>query len=452
MKKLNLLFLVTCFLLSALVTLQGCKQKSDALPSAHQEHAHENHHEGHEHGEEGEGGDLSMSVEEITETECEHGIPAFQCEECRYEVGVVKVDEALIKQTGKTGSALVGTARVMTEAHKAGLNVTGEMKLNENTAAHISPKIEGVIHAVNVDFGSRVKKNDILFAIESPTLSQAVGKYAKHLSMVELHSKIYVREKSLYEQKITSEQELLEARVDLEREQADLHATKKHLQVLGLTEKDIDEGLKNNRAWGDGILPIRSPIDGTIIEKHAVVGELVEPTSDTMLVANLDTVWVWADIYEHDLSAIVRKMKDGPIPVEVRQAAFPDQSFYGHIDYVGATMDEQTRTVKVRAVIDNQDGLLRPGMFCEVAVQIGSEENVLTIPKSALLFDEGATFVYKHWRDDYYLRRPVKKGREFSERVEITEGIAPGEIIVTDAAFLLKSDTLRSKMGAGCAD
>ena len=115
-------------------------------------------------------------------------------------------------------------------------------------------------------------------------------------------------------------------------------------------------------------------------------------------------------------------------------------------------MDEQTRTVKVRAVIDNRDGLLRPGMFCEVAIQIGSEEDVLSIPKSALLSDEGVTFVYKHWRDDYYVRRPVQKGREFSESVEITEGIAPGEVIVTDAAFLLKSDTLRSKMGAGCAD
>jgi len=231
-----------------------------------------------------------------------------------------------------------------------------------------------------------------------------------------------------------------------------LHAAKRHLQVLGLTENAIDEGLKSNRVWGQGILPIRSPINGTVVEKHGVVGELVEPTNDTMLVANLYTVWVWADIYEHDLSAIVQKMKDGPIPIKVRQVAFPDQSFYGHIDYVGATMDEQTRTVKARAVVRNQDGLLRPGMFCKVAVQIGSEENVLTIPKSALLFDEGVTFVYKHWRDDYYVRRPVKKGREFSERVEITEGIVPGEIIVTDGAFLLKSDTLRSKMGAGCAD
>jgi len=166
MKRLNLIFLVTCLLLSALVIMQGCKQKSDALPSTPQEYAHENHHD-----EEGEGGDLSMSLEKITEAECEHGIPAFQCNECRYEVGVVKLDKTLIKQTEKPGSALVGTARVMTGAQQTVLNVTGEIRLNEDTAAHISPKTEGVIYAVNVDFGTRVKKNDILFAIESPTLA-----------------------------------------------------------------------------------------------------------------------------------------------------------------------------------------------------------------------------------------------------------------------------------------
>jgi len=453
MKRFTVILLVICLVLTTLVNLHACKPQSDALSSAGRDHIQEDRHEGHEHtAEETESGDLAMSVDEIAEAVCEHAIPTFQCHECRYEVGVVKVDETLTKKAEHSGAGLVGTMQVISGVQQAGLKVTGEIRLNENTAAHISPKIEGVIHAVHVDFGSEVRKNGILFDVESPTLAQAVSTYLKQLSLVELHSKIYAREKSLYQQEITSEQEMLEARSDLETVEADLHAAKKHLQVLGLTEKDIAQGLKNNRAWGDGILPIRSPIDGTIIEKHAVVGELVDSGHNTILVANLDTLWVWANIYEHDLAPIVRKGNDGPIPVEVRQAAFPNESFYGQIDYVGATMDEQTRTVKVRAVIANHDSLLRPGMFCEVVIQISSEEDVLTIPKSALLADEGATFVFKHWKDDYYIRRLVIKGREFHESVEIIEGISPGDIIVADAAFLLKSDTLRSKMGAGCAD
>jgi cobalt-zinc-cadmium efflux system membrane fusion protein len=115
-------------------------------------------------------------------------------------------------------------------------------------------------------------------------------------------------------------------------------------------------------------------------------------------------------------------------------------------------MEERTRTVKVRATVQNAELLLRPGMFCEIRMGIGAEEEALVIPKVALLSDEGFDFVFTHWREDFYVRRPVKKGREFPDRVEILDGLGPGDTIVTDGAFLLKSDVLREKMGAGCAD
>nr|MBP7323732.1 efflux RND transporter periplasmic adaptor subunit [Deltaproteobacteria bacterium] len=79
-------------------------------------------------------------------------------------------------------------------------------------------------------------------------------------------------------------------------------------------------------------------------------------------------------------------------------------------------------------------------------------EEVLAVPEPALLSDEGVHFIYKHLKDDYYVRRQVTKGREYAGNIEIVEGVNPGELIVADGAFLLKSDTLRSKMGAGCAD
>ena len=119
---------------------------------------------------------------------------------------------------------------------------------------------------------------------------------------------------------------------------------------------------------------------------------------------------------------------------------------------MGATMEERTRTVKVRATVENADRLLRPGMFCEIRMGIGAGKEALVIPKVALLSDEGRDFVFTHWKEDYYVRRPVKKGRELPNRVEIIEGLEPGDRIVAEGAFLLKSDILREKMGAGCAD
>ena len=87
-----------------------------------------------------------------------------------------------------------------------------------------------------------------------------------------------------------------------------------------------------------------------------------------------------------------------------------------------------------------------------ISITAGRPEEILGIPPQALLEDEGANFVFKHWQDDYYVRRAVKVGRVFEELVEVLEGIEPGDTIVTEGAFLLKSDILREKMGAGCAD
>jgi cobalt-zinc-cadmium efflux system membrane fusion protein len=120
---------------------------------------------------------------------------------------------------------------------------------------------------------------------------------------------------------------------------------------------------------------------------------------------------------------------------------------------VGATMSEQTRTVKVRAKIDNSGMELRPGMFCKATLSLDNgQEEVLAVPLSAVFADEGKSFVFKHWKDDFYVRQDVSKGRVFSGMVEILDGLQAGETVVAEGAFLLKSDVLREKMGAGCAD
>jgi cobalt-zinc-cadmium efflux system membrane fusion protein len=170
------------------------------------------------------------------------------------------------------------------------------------------------------------------------------------------------------------------------------------------------------------------------------------------VLADLTTAWVWGGLYERDLANVLTRMAAGIVPVEVTVPAFPGRVFTGQLNYVASTMDETTRTVKVRTVIANGDRLLRPGMFCEVRLLLTSDEDVLAIPKMALLSDEGVDFVFKHMKDDYYLRQNVTKGREFDDAVEILAGLEPGLTIVAEGAFLLKSDVLRSKMGAGCAD
>ena len=392
-----------------------------------------------------------LTAEQVLKARCPHGL-TLKCDECRYEVGVVKVDPSLMQPAGGTASGLVKTLQLAKSKMTTAVNITGEVRMNENSAVHLSPRIPGVIRAVNVDIGAEVAKGDVLFTLDSVELGQALSDWEKNLAMADLSGRNFQREKSLYEKKVGSESDMIEAQMKHEEYQIALKASEHKLHVLGLTAEEIAKIDPNSNDSLSGSLAVRAPINGTIIEKHAVVGELVEPGKDTMILADLDSVWVWGGVYERDLGLLLkRKLADG-IAVELAVPAFPETGFRGQMNYIAATMDEATRTVKVRTVIDNKERLLRPGMFCQGRILITTDEEVLAIPKAALLSDEGVSFVFTHMQDDYYLRTNVQKGRDFAEGVEILKGLAPGPYIVTEGAFVLKSDALRSKMGAGCAD
>ena len=393
----------------------------------------------------------SLTVEQVMQDKCPHGL-TIECAECRYEVGVVKVDPSLMQAAEGAGTGLIKTIQVAQSTTTTAVSITGEVRMNENSAVHLSPRIPGVICAVNVDIGAEVAKGDVLFTLDSVELGQALSDWEKNRAMAELSCRNFQREKSLYEKKVGSESDMIDAQMRHQEYQIALKASEQKLHVLGLSDDDIAKINPNRHDSLSGSLAVRAPISGTIIDKHAVVGELVEPGKDTMVLADLNSVWVWGGVYERDLDLLLkRKLADG-IAVELSVPAYPQTLFRGQMNYIAATMDEATRTIKVRTVIDNKDRRLRPGMFCQGRILLTTDEEVLAIPKVALLSDEGVDFVFTHMQDDYYLRTNVKRGRDFAEGVEILSGLAPGQQIVTEGAFVLKSDALRSKMGAGCAD
>jgi cobalt-zinc-cadmium efflux system membrane fusion protein len=118
---------------------------------------------------------------------------------------------------------------------------------------------------------------------------------------------------------------------------------------------------------------------------------------------------------------------------------------------VAGTLDEATRTARARVVVPNAERLLRAGMFATVTILAGAADAGVALPEEAILEDEGRSFVFVRAEGPYFVRRPVTVGRTFAGWAEVT-GIAAGDEVVSKGAFLLKSDVLRSKMGAGCAD
>ena len=409
-----------------------------ARPIAHDEAAEQGHAEARR-------SDLDQPVDALLAQSCEHDKKTFECDECRYQVGVVKVPKALLDD-GLVRTAVAGRRKL-----EAPLPLTGEIRFDERRVTHLAPSTEARVSAVRVSLGQRVVAGEPLVELESVMLGEAQSQYLEARGVTALARRAAERSEGLREEKIASEKEWLQARQEREAAELRLQAAREKLVRLGLTTGEVEALESQPGGGGRGRLVLRAPAAGVVLEMHAVAGELVRPDQAILTVGDLSTLWLWADLYEDQLARVVAAERGG-LRAGVTVKAFPGQVFPGTVDLVGPTMDEKTRTVKVRIAVANPDGKLRAGMFAAVLLYLPGDVEALALPRGALLADEGRSFVFLHHHGDFYVRRPVVTGRSSLDWIEITGGLAGGETVVTTGAFLLKSDVLRSKMGAGCAD
>lgn len=406
---------------------------------------------GHGHGSGGdEKSDLDRPVEEMWASRCEHGILTYTCDICRFGIGTVKLTSALIAEDGRPG--LVGVVTAGGKSYRESRSLTGEVKLAEGKTVRVSSPMPGTVGKVFADIGGRVDAGDPLFEIDSHEVAEAKGEYLKKKAARDLARRTAEREKKLFEKKISAEAEALEAKARLSEAEVELSNARTRLLRLGVPEAGIAAIEHEALDKGAGLLVVRAPQGGTVLERHVSPGERIEPGKALFLLTDLSEVWVWADLREGDIPGMIRKTNgSGRLPAIVRAPG--GKEYRGTLDVLSGTMHEQTRTLKARVVVPNPDGFLRPGMFVTIRVLIpGGEGKALAVPKAAVLSDEGRSFVFVHKEGEYWVRRPVTVGRNLGEMVEIASGLSVGQKIVADGAFLLKSDVLRSKLGAGCAD
>jgi cobalt-zinc-cadmium efflux system membrane fusion protein len=357
-------------------------------------------HGGHAPGEaEEKGSDLDESVAALLSRSCEHGKKSFECDDCRYAVGVARVPKAMLDD------GVVKTAVAERRKMEAPIQLTGEIRFDERRVAHLAPSTEARVRAVRVTLGQRVRAGEALVELESVALGEAQSQYLEARGALELARRAAERAESLREEKIASEKEWLQARAE-------------HVAAE--------------------------------IRARAAQEKLVRPDPSILTVGDLSELWLLADLYEDQLGRVVSR-DHGALRAGVSVKAFPGEVFPGTVEFVGPTMDEKTRTVKVRVAVKNPDGKLRAGMFAAVDLYLPGDEEALAVPRSAVA-DEGRSFVFVHHHGEYFIRRPVEAGRATVDWVEVKKGLGGGEVVAAVGAFLLKSDVLRSKMGAGCAD
>ncbi|MFL5410832.1 MAG: efflux RND transporter periplasmic adaptor subunit [Myxococcales bacterium] len=401
----------------------------------------------HGHGHEAEKvSDLDRPVDALFGASCEHGKKTYACDECRYGVGVVRVPAKLL-DIGLVKKASVSKRRV-----EAPIALTGEVRFDERRVTHLSPKIEGTVRRVHASLGEHLRRGQAIVELESVQLGEAESDYLTAQATLRLARSSAERQEQLRKERISSEKEYLSARQELEAAHIRARATEEKLARIGVARADLERLATAGRSTGGGGLVVRAPADGIVLEMHAVPGELVKPEHSIVTLGDVSSMWVWADLHEDQLGRVLDAQRAGRLRAEVVVKAFPDASFPGTVEFVGPTLDERTRTVKVRVAAANPDAKLRAGMFAGVRISLPGPEEALAVPSAALLSDEGRSFVFVHHHGDYWIRRPVDAGRKWSGWVEVKGGLSGEETVAADGSFLLKSDVLRSKMGAGCAD
>ncbi len=318
------------------------------------------------------------------------------------------------------------------------ISATGKVEANADRTAHVSPRISGKIVAVSASLGDSVSAGQALATLDSVELGEALGRYHQSRTKLALAQANMDRIKHLVEKKIAARKDILQAETDFKTAQTELHTDEERLSLYGISTSDL-KGEDHKKPF----LPVRSPIAGIITEKHAIVGELSDPSKSLYTVADLSTVWVLVDIHEKDLA----KVHKGQAAI-VSVSAFPDQKLKGRITYIADLVDEATRTVKARVAVANPGRKLKPEMFATVELTLPADAAaVLSVPEEALQDVDGNKVIFVvDDKGDEFVPRKVEPGRTAGGMVEIVSGLKEGERYAIKGAFILKSELKKGEL------
>lgn len=318
----------------------------------------------------------------------------------------------------------------------ATLQLQGEIQFDQDRVAHVVPRLAGVVVRSAKGLGDRVRKGDLLAVIESQALADLRSEHLAATKRLELARTTFEREKRLWEDRISAEQDYLAARQALAEAEIAHRTVEQKLFALGLGHAAIMRGSTE----GLTRFEIRAPLDGVVIEKHLALGEAVKEDASIFTVADLSVVWAEMTVHPQDLAGV----KPGQ-SVTVRATAL-DAAAAGKVAYVGALVGEQTRSAKARVTLPNPQGNWRPGLFVTVDVVREEKEVPVAVSVAAVQSMRDAKVVFG--RDgEFFELRPVELGVSDGKWVEIVKGLAAGAQYAATGSFILKADL--GKAGAG---
>lgn len=344
-------------------------------------------------------------------------------------------------------SAGIALAEAQFRALRTEIETTGAVDFDQRRFAHVTPRVAGRVEATLIEPGDKVRAGQTLARLDSVELGGAIGDYLQSRARAELARETYERERGLFADRVSSQQEMLTAQAAARESDAALRSAELHLHLLGLSDEQVQAlGYDQPRA---SIYEVRAPFAGTVVERHVTLGEMVDTQSQLFQIADLSRVWVWIDVFERDLARV--HLGDG---VDLRVDAFPAVEFAGTVTYLGSRVESESRTARARIEVSNADGRLRPGMFARVRISDphaadgrAEAERAVAVPEAAIQRQGDESLVFASLGEGRFEPRIVRTGRKGGGFIEIVEGLAKGDVVAVSGTFVLKSEASKESLG-----
>jgi cobalt-zinc-cadmium efflux system membrane fusion protein len=303
------------------------------------------------------------------------------------------------------------------------LSLTGVVSFNENNVVKVFPRSSGQVIESKISLGDKVSKGQVLAVIQSADVAGNYSDLAGANADLAIAKRQMENTESLYKGGISSEKEYTEAKQNYQK----ALAAKNKIQSL----ININGGGKTSTG---GKYLVTAPIDGYIVEKKVTAGAFIRPDMGDNLftISNLKNVWVYANVYEADIS----KIKEG-YTVRVIPISYPDKVFNGKVDKISQVLDPQSKAMKVRINLDNSDMLLKPDMFAKVLVNNEEGDKAICISNKALIPQEGKYYVVVYENDSDLKVVPVDVLKTVPEKTYINGGLTAGQRVITKNQLLI---------------
>jgi cobalt-zinc-cadmium efflux system membrane fusion protein len=315
---------------------------------------------------------------------------------------------------------------------RSSVQTTGTVAFNGDKSTQVLAPVSGPITRILVNPGAYVRRGAALAMVTSPDFAAAIAAFRKAQSQYRNAQRIADLDVQLFKNDAIPRRELDQSVTDAAAAAADRDAAIEQMRALGVDEASI-AAIRDNRPSATTTAVIRSPIEGTVVEKLVTPGQLLQAgTTPTFTIADLATVWVQANVFESDLARVANGESAtittgaSPSPIE------------GRVAYVGSLVDPSSKATAVRILAPNPPGILKRDMLVNVSIRAAQAKNALMVELGAVLRDDqNLPFVYVALPNSRFARRQVTIGARSGDSLEVTSGLSEGDRVVADGALFL---------------